>query len=113
MSFQSHTVRATEAFEGLVRPHEIPNELQVTKVFDTFWRFAAERQGVFFSRLSGSPPPWTNDDILGGNKFTNVYRASDRVSQYLIRNVIPWGRQSEEEVFFRIMLFKLFNRGET
>src|SRR6266496_713732 len=113
MSFQSHTVSAAEPFEGLSRPPEIPGGLQVTKVFDTFWRFAAERQDIFFRRLSGSPAPWTRDDVLAGNKFTNVYRASDRVSQYLVRNVIPWGRQAEEEVFFRIMLFKLFNGRET
>jgi len=46
-------------------------------------------------------------------RFTNVYRASDRVSQYLIRRVIYEGDQSEEEVFFRTLLFKIFNRIET
>src|SRR5262249_458104 len=45
--------------------------------------------------------------------FTNVYRAADRVSQYLIRNVIYEGEQSCEEVFFRTLLFKLFNKIET
>ena len=42
-----------------------------------------------------------------------AYRASDRVSQYLIRNVIYRHDQGPEEVFFRIMLFKLFNKIET
>ena len=46
-------------------------------------------------------------------KFTNAYRASDRVSQYLIRNVIYQGSQCADEVFFRILLFKVFNRIET
>ena len=46
-------------------------------------------------------------------KFTNAYRASDRVSQYLIRNVIYQGSQFPEEVFFRILLFKVFNRIDT
>jgi hypothetical protein len=82
-------------------------------VFDTYWRFACERQDIFFKRVSGLPPPWTNDPILRGYRFTNVYRASDRVSQYLIRRVIYEGDQSEEEVFFRTLLFKLFNRIET
>ncbi len=58
-------------------------------------------------------PPWTNDPILQEYKFTNVYRASDRVSQYLIRRVAYFGDQSEEEVFFRTILFKLFNRIST
>ncbi|NOK33069.1 hypothetical protein HMI49_07660 [Corallococcus exercitus] len=87
--------------------------LSTTPVFDTYWRFAAERQNVFFRRLSGSTPPWTEDPVLRSFRFTNVYRASDRVSQYLIRRVIYEGPQQEEEVFFRTLLFKLFNRIET
>lgn len=82
-------------------------------VFDTYWRFTAERQEIFLRRLSGSPPPWSEDPILRHHKFTNVYRASDRVSQYLIRNVIYKGDQRPREVFFRTVLFKLFNKIDT
>jgi hypothetical protein len=84
-----------------------------TSVFDTYWRFAAERQEIFFRRFNGAPMPWTEDPILRRYKFTNAYRASDRVSQYLIRNVIYSGDQNPRELFFRIVLFKLFNRIET
>jgi hypothetical protein len=87
--------------------------LRPTPVFDTYWRFAFERQEVFFRRLAGSRPPWTSDPILSTYRFTNVYRASDRVSQYLIRHVIYEGDQREEEVLFRTLLFKLFNKIET
>ena len=38
--------------------------LKPTPVYDTYWRFAAERQRVFFRRLEGLPPPWTDDPIL-------------------------------------------------
>jgi hypothetical protein len=82
-------------------------------VFDTYWRFAALRQSAFFSRLAGGPPPWTEDRILLQNKFTNAYRASDRVSQYLIKHVIHTGSADPDEVFFRTILFKLFNKTET
>ena len=68
---------------------------------------------MFFRRVEGCSPPWTHDSILAHYKFTNAYRASDRVSQYLIRNVIYEGSQSPEEVFFRTLLFKIFNRTET
>lgn len=81
-----------------------------TSIFDTFWRFAAERQSIFFHRLAGEAPPFTNDEILQKYKFTNAYRASDRVSQYLIRNVIYRGEQTAAEVFFRTLLFKFFNK---
>src|SRR4051812_39503475 len=80
-----------------------------TVIYDTYWRFATERQNLFFRRHNGDEFPWTEDPILRTYKFTNAYRASDRVSQYLIRNVIYKGDQSPKEVFFRTILFKLFN----
>src|SRR5436309_114238 len=86
---------------------------KTTVVYDTYWRFAAERQRIFFRRLKGVVPPWTADPILLRHKFTNAYRASDRVSQYLIRHVIYEGDQSPEEIFFRTLLFKFFNKIET
>lgn len=84
-----------------------------TVVYDTYWRFAAERQEIFFRRWRHHRPPWTPDPILSEFKFTNAYRASDRVSQFLIKNVVYEGDQAEEEIFFRIILFKLFNKIET
>jgi NTP pyrophosphatase (non-canonical NTP hydrolase) len=86
-----------------------------TPVYDSYWRFAAERQCVFFNRLERCPPPWTHDPVLKAHKFTNAYRASDRVSQYLIRRVIyrPDLPDAPVEVVFRIVLFKLFNKIET
>ena len=87
--------------------------LKPTEVYDTFWRFAAERQSIFFKKNETLNPPWTDDPVLTRYKFTNVYRASDRVSQYLIRHVIYKGDQSPEEVFFRALLFRMFNKIET
>lgn len=84
-----------------------------TVVFDSFWRFAAERQKVFLSRLAGAPPPFTEDAVLREFKFTNAYRASDRTSQYLIRRVIYDAERPWSATFSRIVLFKLFNRLET
>src|SRR5437868_3517402 len=90
-------------------------KLGVTPVFYAYWRFAAERQRIFFRRLNGAPGIVTDDPVLRCFKFTNAYRASDRVSQYLIRNVIYRGDLPSDarEVFFRTILFKLFNKIET
>lgn len=87
--------------------------IETSEVFDTYWRFAVERQVVFFNRLAGNNFALTDDSVISTYKFTNAYRASDRVSQYLIRNVIYLGDQSPNEVFFRVMLFKTFNKIET
>lgn len=84
-----------------------------TPAFDSYWHFAAERHRVFFGRLHQSGCPGTNDPIIRNFRFTNAYRASDRVSQYLIKHVIYSGSQQTEEIFFRILLFKLFNKVET
>jgi hypothetical protein len=86
---------------------------KTTPVFDSYWEFAAERQRMLLRRLGGELPPWTADGILATYRFTNVYRAADRVSQYLIRNVIYAGDQSRQEVFFRLILFKIFNKIST
>lgn len=88
---------------------------KVSEVYESYWRFAAERQAVFFRRGRGEARPWTDNPVLAIYKFTNAYRASDRVSQYLIRHVIYRDDlpKSPREVFFRILLFKLFNKIET
>jgi hypothetical protein len=87
--------------------------MRPTVVFETYWRFAAERQEVFFRRMAGASPPWTADPILQEFRFTNAYRASDRVSQFLIRHVIYGGQYTADDLLFRILLFKLFNKIET
>lgn len=89
--------------------------LMLTTAYDSYWHFAAERQNVFFRRLANEPGPWTSDTIISTHKFTNAYRASDRVSQYLIRRVIYRDDlpSSPPEVLFRTLLFKLFNKIET
>ena len=88
---------------------------KISEVHHSYWRFAAERQRIFFKRARGAAWPWTDDPVLSIYKFTNAYRASDRVSQYLIRRVIYRDDLpcSPREVFFRVILFKLFNKIET
>ncbi len=87
--------------------------LNPTAVFDTYWRFAAERQSMYDKRVSGQPGPWTSDPILDQHRFTNCFRAADRVSQYLIREVAYAGSQAPQDLVFRILLFKMFNKVET
>jgi hypothetical protein len=89
--------------------------LRRTPVYDLYWYFAAERQSIYFHRLENRPRPWTEDPILQTYKFTNAYRAADRVSQYLIGRVIYDERYASApaEIVFRTLLFKLFNKVST
>jgi len=59
--------------------------------------------------------PVTQDPILRAHRFTNAFRAADRVSQYLITEVQyrEDRAQAPAEVLFRTLLFKIFNRIET
>lgn len=82
-------------------------------VYRAYWQFAAERQRIFLRRAAGEPGPWTDDPILREYKFCNSYRASDRVSQFLIRDVIYGGDFSEDDTLMRIVLFRLFSKIET
>lgn len=84
------------------------------EVYDLYWYFACERQNIFLKKLNGEPAPWTKDPILQEYKFCNSYRVNDRVSQYLLSNVIYNGiKYSDEDMLFRIILFKLFNKEST
>lgn len=84
------------------------------RIYDLYWHFAAERQRILERRVAGMAAPWTADDVLQTYKFCNVYRAADRVSQYLIREVIcehrsePWADRA-----FQIVAFRTFSNAET
>lgn len=84
------------------------------EVFDLYWHFVYERHAIFERRVAGQPHPWTDDPILDEYKFCCVYRACDRVSQYLIRDVAYGDPQARpEDVIFRIAAFRTFSRIET
>jgi hypothetical protein len=87
--------------------------LRPTAVFDTYWRFAAARQQVYLARLGEASGPAVADPVLAQHRFTNCFRAADRVSQYLIGRVSYRGDQEWQEVFFRTLLFKVFNKIST
>lgn len=79
-------------------------------VYELYWQFAAERHRVFEERIAGTPWPWTSDRILQEYKFCNVYRAADRVSQYLIRDVAYRDDDSSPvDRLFQIVAFRNFS----
>jgi hypothetical protein len=83
-----------------------------SEVLRSYWTLAAERQRVYHARLADKPGPWTEDPVVSKYRFTNAYRAADRVSQDLIR-VIYDGSQDPRDLLFRILLFRFFNKPQT
>jgi hypothetical protein len=86
--------------------------LRVTPVFNAYWRFARSRHDVYERRILGADLPWTDDPVLSMYRFTNAFRAADRVSQELLhaqRN----GSSDPYEVLFRTLLFRFFNKSQT
>lgn len=82
--------------------------------FKYYMYFVAERMNIFWERYHGFQPPYTDDPILQKHKFTNVYRALDRSSQYLLAKVIYNGKQyTKEDMFWRIVLYKNYNLPST
>ncbi|OXT01975.1 hypothetical protein B7H23_03290 [Notoacmeibacter marinus] len=80
-------------------------------VYELYWTFASRRQAAFEARLAGRSRPWTDDPILQVYKFCNVFRASDRVSQYMIRDV-AYGADPETDAHdrvFQITAFRTFS----
>lgn len=83
-------------------------------IYEYYWYFASERQLAFERRALGQPWPWTDDPILQTYKFCNVFRATDRVSQYMIREVCYHNEPvTPEDRLFQIITFRLFSKIET
>jgi hypothetical protein len=82
------------------------------EVFAAYWHVATERQRMFEHRVAGLPGPATEDPILAANRFCNSFRASDRVTQDLIREAYIDGIGHEDR-FVRVVLHRLFSRPTT
>lgn len=83
-------------------------------MIEQFWKFACERQNIFYNKLNNASTPYTNDLILQKYKFCNAYRVLDRVSQFLLKEVIYSKKEyGLEDTIFRILFFKIFNLQST
>lgn len=91
---------------------------EVKEEFYYYFYWMKTRMEIFWDRFNEGTGVFTIDPIFKEYRFTNLYRATDRVSQYLIREVIYNERglandYDTEDIFWRILLFKHFNRIET
>lgn len=78
--------------------------------WETYLAFVRERHAVWERRTSGHPAPWSEDEILRGAKFTNVYRVLDPGSQFLLRELLRPAEGDLELQFALAMLYRYTNR---
>lgn len=82
--------------------------------FNEFFKTMYERQEIWHKRfVAKTPQPWSTDKILANNKFTNVYRELDRVSQWGIHNIITKKQRSLASLIFKIITFRMLNECHT
>ncbi len=83
------------------------------EAFKYYFHFMQERMEIFHHQYANNEDFKTEDIILSQHKFTNVYRACDRVSQYLISEIIGFKNISDLDIALNIILFKVFNNIQT
>jgi hypothetical protein len=110
------------------------------ELLDGFYDFMVARHKAFERRFAQSNPPlpssdmtpalsgakfddeppsiyhpstWTDDAILQKHGFANVYRMLDHGTQFLIQHVINRGPQTRDEIAFRVILYRFFNKPAT
>ena len=73
-----------------------------------FMYFVRERENIKLKRDAGLLAPWTDDDILHKYKFTNVRRADDRVSKWIITQLIE-PNPLRQDLWFVLLIARLIN----
>lgn len=63
-----------------------------------YW--AKERECIRIKKAAGEPAPWTEDIILQTYRFCNVRREYDRVSQWIIENVLSYYYEFDDPMVF-------------
>jgi len=70
--------------------------------------FIWEREVIRIVKERGGDKPWTKDPILAKYKFTNIRRKDDRVSRWIIDNVIT-PNAGRQDLWFILLITRLIN----
>lgn len=70
--------------------------------------FVWEREAIRIARENGHERPWTIDPVLDKYKFTNIHRIDDRVTRWIVDNLIkPY--EDREDLWFTLLIARLIN----
>ena len=78
-------------------------------VKDRFIYWIKERHQIHLKRQAGMDAPWTDDEVLQSNFFTNPYRENDRVTIWFRENIRD-PLKDEDDVLFATVAFRWFNK---
>lgn len=79
------------------------------KALLSFFGFARERHLITLKRMEGLPAPWTDDEVLRTNRFTNVFRELDTTTIWFRESIRDPLRDSPWVVPATV-IFRWFNR---
>jgi 5-hmdU DNA kinase-like protein len=82
------------------------------RLVNSFFAYARARHEVFLRRRQNFPPPWTDDPILQQYRFTNIFRETDRTTQWF-REHVRDRYDGTPQVLLATVVFRWFNKIET
>ena len=88
-------------------PYPIPNRSTVCSMPGLLY-FIWEREVIRVVKERGGEKPYTKDPVLDRYKFTNIRRRDDRVSRWIIEQVITPNEQ-RQDLWFILLITRLIN----
>jgi len=88
-------------------PYKMPDASNVATMEGLLY-FTWEREVIRIAKDNGHPPPWTPDPVLSKYKFTNIHRRHDRVSQWVIKNIVEPDLKNHN-LWFTLLIARLIN----
>jgi hypothetical protein len=86
---------------------KIEDVRQLTPI-EMFLYWIRERHSIYLRRQAGAPRPWTDDEILQSNAFTNPYREHDRTTVWF-REHVRDPLRDDPAVLLATVIFRWFN----
>jgi len=88
-------------------PYPMPDASNVCSL-ESLLYFVWEREVIRIVKERGGESPYTKDPVLGRYRFTNIRRRDDRVSRWVIENIIR-PHEHDPHLWFMLLITRLIN----
>lgn len=79
-------------------------------MIDMYLDFVEARHDIWRRRQAGLPQPWTANDVLARQKFTNCFRVLDPGSQFVLTDL---GEGRPIDIISRLVFYRITNKPAT